>query len=69
MKIGELVKLKPSNTVKMTIPGIDPDSVGLVVQQGIDLPCRQGEEYASCWVQWAGRSDWDEMFIQDIKIC
>ena len=58
-----------ANTVKMTNPGIDPDSVGLVVQQGIDLPCRQGEEYASCWVQWAGRSDWDEMFIQDMKIC
>mgnify|MGYP003646025222 FL=1 len=68
MKIGELVKLKPSNTVKMTNPGIDPDSVGLVVQQE-RASWRQGREFASCWVQWAGRSDWDEMFIQDIKIC
>jgi len=68
MKIGELVKLKPSKMVKMTNPGIDPDSVGLVVQQE-RASWRQGGEFASCWVQWAGRFDWDEMFIQDIKIC
>ena len=65
MKGGSLVGVLKDPKTEKNNPGIDPGSVGLVVE----WTCHgQTGPLSSCWVQWAGKSDWDCMFTEDLEV-
>ncbi len=61
MKVGDLVRLLPDPQVQRSNCDIPADSVGLVVEEVGDLR-------VSVWIQWAGRPDWDSMYVEDLVV-
>ena len=65
MNVGDLVRLLDDAEVRKYNMDIPAHSVGSVVDQG---PPVVPESFASIWVQWQGRPDWDNMYIEDLVI-
>ena len=65
MKVGDLVRLLDDAEVKRANMDIPAHSVGIVVEPG---PPALPESFASVWVQWQGRRDWDSMYVEDLVI-
>ena len=65
MKVGDLVRLLDDTEVRKYNMDIPAHLVAIVVEQG---PPVVPESFASIWVQWQGRPDWDNMYIEDLVI-
>ena len=68
MKVGDMVRLLDDPEVRRNNGEIDPDALGIVVEQPNSIPWGPGGALESMWVQWNGRWDWDSMYVEDLVV-
>ena len=70
VKVGDLVRLKKDEEVRKYNPLIH-DAVGLVMEwndPATTNPVNFAGQEGDGWVLWAGRTDWDIMYGEDLEI-